>query len=88
MEDRRLFWRFGYNEQRAVRQGDYKYLKINDNEFLFNIAEDPLERGNLKDRMPELFGELKQAYIDWNATMMTDPEAYSHGLTASQIADR
>ncbi len=26
----------------------YKYLKINDNEFLFDVAADPLERGNLK----------------------------------------
>jgi hypothetical protein len=29
---RKLFWRYKANWQRAVRDGDYKYLKILDNE--------------------------------------------------------
>ena len=38
--------------QRAARDGDYKYLKILDNTFLFNVVEDPMERANLKERRP------------------------------------
>ncbi len=32
--ERRLFWRYKANAQRAARDGDYKYLKILDNTFL------------------------------------------------------
>ncbi|MEG1456497.1 MAG: sulfatase-like hydrolase/transferase, partial [Comamonas sp.] len=46
--DRTLFWRYNSQSQRAVRQGPWKYLKINDNEFLFNVVEDARERANLK----------------------------------------
>jgi len=44
---RKLFWRYKANWQRAVRDGDYKYLKILDNTFLFNVVADPMERANL-----------------------------------------
>ena len=33
---RKLFWRYKANAQRAARDGDYKFLKILDNTFLFN----------------------------------------------------
>ena len=38
---RKLFWRYRVNRQRAMRDGDFKYLKIRDNTFLFNLADDP-----------------------------------------------
>jgi hypothetical protein len=44
--DRKLFWRYKGKWQRAARIGDYKFLKILDNTFLFNVVEDPLERAN------------------------------------------
>jgi hypothetical protein len=37
------FWRYKANAQRAAREGDFKYLKIFDNTFLFNVAEDQRE---------------------------------------------
>ncbi|TIX49539.1 sulfatase family protein [Alteraurantiacibacter aquimixticola] len=85
--ERTLFWRFWSKDQKAVRRGQYKYLKINDNEYLFDIVADPLERGNLKDRMPGLFAELKAAHEAWNADMLTDPNAASFGWTPTQLAD-
>jgi hypothetical protein len=36
--------------QNDGRIGDNEFLKILDNTFLFNVVEDPLERGNLKER--------------------------------------
>lgn len=63
---RTLFWRFKTNNQRAMRFGDWKYLKILDNEFLFNLANDPRERANLTEKESEIFNALKQKWEIWN----------------------
>ena len=49
---RTLFWRFKGNAQRAVRDGNMKYLKMLDNTFLFDVVADPMERADLKQRRP------------------------------------
>lgn len=67
---RLLFWRYKANAQRAVRSGDFKYLKIADNEFLFNVVEDQRERANLAQKNPEEFNRLKQQWEAWNETML------------------
>ncbi len=69
---RKLFWRYHYNQQRAHRDGDMKYLRIARNEFLFNVVDDPLERANLKKRQPEVFRRLVADYEAWNASMLPD----------------
>jgi hypothetical protein len=61
---------------------------IANNAFLFNVANDPLERANLKDRQPEVYKRLMADYEAWNATMIPqDPKASSAGWTANQLAD-
>ncbi|HWK42820.1 MAG TPA: sulfatase-like hydrolase/transferase, partial [Croceibacterium sp.] len=87
MPERPLFWRFGNKKQKAIRRGQYKYLSINDNEFLFDVVSDPLERGNLKDRMPDRFAALKAEWAAWDATMLHDPNAPSYGISPSLQAD-
>ena len=73
----------------ASRLGDHKYLRINGNEFLFDVVRDPLERGNLKARQPELFADLKARWAAWDAAMLPlDPESYSHGFHGAEAADR
>jgi arylsulfatase A-like enzyme len=67
---RKLFWRYNANAQRAMRDGDMKWLKLNDNTFLFNVVADPLERANLKARQPDVFNRLATEYEVWNATML------------------
>lgn len=86
---RKLFWRYKYNSQRAVREGDMKWLQIKDNTFLFNVVADPLERANLKDRQPDVYRRLVTEYEDWNATMLPEnPESSTGPLgNASQLAD-
>ena len=42
----------------AARDGDYKYLKILDNTFLFNVVEDPMERANLKVRRKDVYDRI------------------------------
>jgi hypothetical protein len=71
-----------------VREGDTKWLKIDDNTFLFNVKDDPLERANLKDRQPEVYRRLVADYETWNATMLPeDPQASSSTFTAPNYAD-
>jgi arylsulfatase A-like enzyme len=87
LPERTLFWRFWSKDQRAARRGNYKYLKIGEEEFLFDIVADPLERGNLKQRMPELFSELKSAHQAWDGQMLHDPNASSYGFEPRMLAD-
>lgn len=87
LPERSLFWRYGYRAQRAHRRGNHKYLRINDNEFLFDVVADPLERGNLKDREPERFAEMKAAWEAWDAGMLHDPNAPSAGSQPANLAD-
>jgi arylsulfatase A-like enzyme len=85
---RKLFWRYKANSQRAVRDGDMKWLKIGENTFLFNVVADPLERANLKDREPEVYRRLVSDYENWNATMLPlDPASSTASFTADQLAD-
>ena len=88
MPERTLHWRFWHNTQKATRRGRYKYLAINDREYLFDVIADPRERGNLKDRMPDKFAELKDAFHRWDEGMIAyDPDVYSFGWGPDQLAD-
>jgi len=85
---RTLFWRYRANQQRAIREGDTKWLKIAGNTFLFNVVDDPLERANLKDRQPDLYQRLVAQYDTWNATMLPeDPKAISASFDGRALAD-
>ncbi len=87
LPERTLFWRFWAKDQKAARRGDYKYLSIAGNEYLFNVVADPLERANLKFRQPEIFAGLKAAFEEWNAGMLSDPNASSYRFTPEELAD-
>ena len=85
---RKLFWRYKSRAQRALRDGDMKWLKIGENTFLFNVVADPLERANLKDREPDVYRRLVGEYETWNATMLPqDPQSYTHSFSPSELAD-
>jgi arylsulfatase A-like enzyme len=87
--ERPLFWKYKNQGQQAVRLGKWKYLQIAGNSFLFDVVEDPLERGNLKEREPEKFAELVAAWQRWNAGMLTHPtDVNSAGASGLRTADR
>jgi arylsulfatase A len=67
MPERPLFWR--YRNQWAVRKGDWKYLKINDDEYLFNLKNDISESTDVKNKFPEIFQSLKQDLYNWEIEM-------------------
>jgi arylsulfatase A-like enzyme len=78
---RKLFWRYKAGSQRATRDGNWKYLRIAGNEFLFDVVQDPRERANLKDREKDIFDRLKADWEAWNGTMLPErarPATYFH----------
>ena len=72
---RKLFWRYKAGAQRAVRDGDWKYLRMAGNEFLFDVVRDPRERANLKERHADVFQRLKSEWEAWNSTMLPERAA-------------
>ncbi len=82
--DRTLFWRMNNRAQRAVRRGEWKYLKVGDREFLFDIGWDPRERGDMAKKRPELLGELRGIWEDWNRQMLPVPDRATPPLSNLQ----
>lgn len=58
-----LYWRFW--SQGAIRQGDMKYLKAGDREFLFNLASDEHETKNIIDEHPQVAAHLRAKLEEW-----------------------
>jgi arylsulfatase A-like enzyme len=85
---RKLFWRYKANAQQAARDGDYKYLRIRDNSFLFNVVEDPMERANLRERKADVYDRILGEWNAWNATMLPLAADSSTGyFKANELAD-
>jgi arylsulfatase A-like enzyme len=69
---RKLYWRYKAASQRALREGDMKYLRIAGNEFLFDVVQDPRERANLRERRKDVFERLKADWDAWDRTMLAE----------------
>ena len=69
-----LFWRMNHRGQRAMRLGDYKYLRVDGNDYLFDLTLDARERANLGKHQPEKLAAMRDAWDVWNATMPAIPE--------------
>lgn len=72
--DRPLHWRMNHRGQRALREGDWKYLRVDGNDYLFNLPGDERERANQGKKEPERLQRMRQAWEDWNASMPPIPE--------------
>jgi len=85
---RKLFWRYKANAQRATRDGDWKFLKILDNTFLFNVVDDPMERANLKQRRQDIYDRLVGEWFEWNAAMLPEiDESFTDNFSGDELAD-
>jgi len=87
--ERTLFWRMKWMAQESSRRGKWKYLKIGENRFLFDLSSDPMERANLKASAPAQFASMEAEYRAWERTMLPLSDvSEAHGFTPSQMADR
>ena len=66
--------------QRALREGPWKYLRVDGNDYLFNIDNDERERANQAAREPERLARMRQAWEEWNDTMPPIPADASVSL--------
>jgi arylsulfatase A-like enzyme len=85
---RKLYWRYKARAQRAMRDGDLKFLKILDHTFLFDVVADPLERANVKHRRKDDYRRLAREWFDWNATMLPEiEESFTSGFSGEDMPD-
>ncbi len=77
-----------FRDQKAVRRGDWKWISIGGDEFLFNLAKDSRERANMRYREPERFAELRAEYLAWEASVPPIPADARFDLpyTAAEVA--
>ncbi len=88
--ERPLFWRMNHRSQRALRRGRWKYLKVDEHEYLFDIPADERERANLAPRQPERLQAMRAEWLAWNATMppIPDDATVSLGYDAKDMPQR
>ena len=71
---RPMYWRMKHRGQRALRDGDWKYLSVDNNDYLFNIPGDARERANKAAREPQRLQAMRSAWESWNASMPAIPQ--------------
>jgi arylsulfatase A-like enzyme len=88
--NRPMHWRMNYRGQRALRDGDWKYLLSDGNEYLFNIAIDERERANQAALQPARLAAMRAAWQAWEATMPAIPAdaTVSLGYTVKDMPPR
>jgi arylsulfatase A-like enzyme len=88
--DRPMFWRMNHRQQRAMRSGPWKYLRVDGSDYLFNIVADARERANLAKREPERLAQMRQAWENWNGTIPPIPEdaTISLGYSSKDMPQR
>jgi len=71
--ERTLYWRiFQRRNNQAMRDGKWKWLKDEkDNEYLFDLSNDPSEKNDLKEKFPQISMRLKNKFREWEKTMLT-----------------
>lgn len=70
---RPLHWRMNHRAQRALRDGRWKYLSVDEHEYLFDLAADERERANLASRQPERLAAMRDDWLAWNAALPPIP---------------
>lgn len=79
--ERTLYWREKAGGQAALREGNWKYLKLGGKEHLFNLAEDERERADLAADDPDRLRAMRLKWDAWNAGVLPYPlGSYSEDL--------
>ena len=69
----KLYRALGCNRIVALRDGDWKYLRVDGHDYLFNIPADERERANQAGREPARLAAMRAAWEAWEATMPPIP---------------
>ncbi|HVC12658.1 MAG TPA: sulfatase-like hydrolase/transferase, partial [Burkholderiales bacterium] len=82
--ERELFWRMKFRRQKAMRSGNWKYLAIEEDEYLFDLSRDARERANLARRESERLAAMRERWMAWEKTVPTLPEDATFSIPYSK----
>jgi arylsulfatase A-like enzyme len=85
---RELFWQYKANDQAAVRDGRWKYLRLGGREYLFDLAVDEHERANRAKAEPAVFERLRARHAAWAKTMLPYPKDSASYSNVGNVPDR
>lgn len=88
--ERPLFWRMNHRKQRALREGRWKYLRVDGHDYLFDLDADERERANQAKTEPERLDAMRSAWQAWDASLPPIPEdaTVSLGYSAADMPQR
>jgi arylsulfatase A-like enzyme len=70
---RPMHWRMSHRQQRALRDGNWKYLSVDGHDYLFDLSADERERANQAGDDPARLAALRADWEAWNASMPAVP---------------
>jgi arylsulfatase A-like enzyme len=70
---RSMWWRMNHRSQRALRDGRWKYLKVDAHEYLFDVEADERERANRAEAEPERLAAMRTEWEAIDARMPSIP---------------
>jgi arylsulfatase A-like enzyme len=87
---RPMFWRMKHRGQRALRDGDWKYLRVDGHDYLFDIEADERERANQAVVQPGRLADMRAAWERWNESLPPIPPdaAVLPGYSAADMPQR
>jgi arylsulfatase A-like enzyme len=87
---RPMAWRMNHRGQRALRDGRWKYLRVDGHDYLFDIDADERERANRGPYERDRLMTMRQTWEQWNATMPPIPAdaAITLGYSAKDMPQR
>jgi len=87
---RPMHWRMNHRGQRALRDGRWKYLRVDGHDYLFDIDADERERANRGPHEGDRLARMRAAWEAWEATMPPIPAdaTISLGYSARDMPQR
>lgn len=73
-----------YRTQRAMRLGTWKYLRIEDHEYLFDLSADERERASRAVDEPQRLADMRATYRAWEQQMPGIPPDADFDLVTSE----
>ncbi len=71
---RDLYWRMLHRQQRAMRSGSWKYLRMDGHDYLFDLSHDERERANQASTEPQRLAAMRDGWEAWATGMPGIPD--------------
>jgi arylsulfatase A-like enzyme len=88
--ERPLHWRMKHRGQRALREGRWKYLRVDGHDYLFDVEADARERANRAPLEPDRLAAMRARWEAWEASVPAIPDdaTVSLGYGAKDMPQR